>query len=96
MSKSKKRLTDSQVEEVLASMPHGSGVRPTKSEYVIGVKGSETQVGIVTDDGRCRMDTHSGLDGWTFYEAEWKDPKNPWLGGRTTDVQVHGLEPDWT
>ena len=52
------------------------------------------EVGIVTKDGRVRLD-QSDLTGWTFWKTDWKDPANPWLGGTPLE-QVTGLRPDYT
>lgn len=57
-----------------------------------------TYVGIVTEDGRVRVDLLPGdeLGDLVFREAEWIDPADPHRGGRVLPVRVIGLRPDVT
>lgn len=55
-------------------------------------------IGFITEDGRCRVDTHAGelLDDLTFWETDWVDPQNPCSGGNISRVRILGLRPDYT
>ncbi len=53
-------------------------------------------VGEIMDDGRCRIDSHVGLSGWTFWEPEWIVANNPWKGCKSVDDQILGLSTDYS
>ncbi len=75
-------------------------VKPQTPRYVTAVApGGRYLVGIVTTDGRIRVDYHGELSRLSFYETRWYDPKNPWAGGQPEekiDLTEAGLTPDWT
>ena len=74
--------------------------KPNSTRFVLAMhidNPLDNHVGIVTDDGRARIDAYAPLDFYKLYDVVWPDPANPWKAGTVEILSERtDLSPDYT